>query len=73
MVDMCTSSLRALIVAYGHMCLVSAAGKTAGVTMAADTEAEAGEGWGQDAELVLDDGQWLVGRTSVTCNTKFHE
>ncbi|KAK2187376.1 hypothetical protein NP493_168g04047 [Ridgeia piscesae] len=31
------------------------AGKTAGVTMAADTEAEAGEGWGQDAELVLDD------------------
>jgi len=38
-----------------------AAGKTAGVTMAADTEAEAGEGWGQDAELVLDDGEWLVG------------
>ena len=44
--------------------------------MAADTEAEAGEGWGQDAELVLDDGQWLVGVTcnSVTlCNAKFHK
>ena len=34
------------------------AGKTAGVSMAAgDTEGDTGEGWGQDAELVLDDGQ----------------